>query len=138
MNDKTLLMHSIIAFVSFRFFLAAERGCPWDTVISGLWCFLTFSIHSFFRTNVTIPYLPELVLITRSPRLDVSILSCSKNNVILVIETKRPHDFLPMSPRKHDTVILIQRPSLSILRHESQAKDLVTISTLVQPFVIMR
>lgn len=46
--------------------------------------------------------------------------------MLLIKEAKRPHNLLPMRPRESNTILLIQRPPLTTLRHERKGEHLIT------------
>lgn len=48
--------------------------------------------------------------LTRPPRLDISILSRRKHNLLVIKEAERSHNLAAVSPRQDDLVGKIQRP----------------------------
>lgn len=70
--------------------------------------------------------------LTRSPRLDVSILSRRKHNLLIIKEAERSHNLAAVGPRQDDLVGEIQSPrSIRRLGQEDELKVFLAVKRVL-------
>lgn len=73
-------------------------------------------------------FILRILLISRSPRLDIAIFTSRVHHMLLIKEAERSHNLVAVSARKTNAVIPIQSPALAawVLGEKDQLECLLT------------